>query len=56
MTILNAGAAREYYHGVPRVFEDGQEAAADAQAMGLSTSLVDFVRHTRINISIRAVR
>ncbi len=50
-----AGEAREYYHGVPRVFDDGAAAAADADALGLPSSVADFVRHTRINVSVRSV-
>jgi hypothetical protein len=44
-----------YYHGVPRVFDDG---LGDPQLLNwssLSPELQEFVQHTRINISIRTV-
>lgn len=49
------GPARMYYHGVPRVFDDGSHAFAQGGLPSLRPDLRDFLRHTRINISIRAV-
>lgn len=51
-----SGEAREVYHGVPRVFDDGAVAAADVRALGLPPSVADYLHCTRINISIRNVK
>ena len=44
-----------YYHGVPRVFDDGDGNVDLCNFDSCSPELREFVRHTRINISIRCV-
>lgn len=44
-----------YYHGVPRVLDDGPGDLAIDSIGDLSPELQEFLRHTRINISIRSV-
>lgn len=52
---VHAGPARMYYHGVPRVFDDGPACTGAGDADELTPAMRDFVRHSRINISIRRV-
>ena len=44
-----------YYHGVPRVCDDGPGDLGLNNISSLSPELQEFLQHTRINISIRSV-
>lgn len=57
--VLMAGQARECYHGVPRIFTDGDHAGITELMLQFSRkdelSFMDYITSSRININIRQV-
>nr|GMD96801.1 alpha-ketoglutarate-dependent dioxygenase alkB [Ipomoea batatas] len=57
--ILMAGAARECFHGVPRIFTDKEHAEISELELQFSDeddSFLEYVRTSRVNINIRQCR